>query len=71
METIKVSLNLWGRERQVVVSPLSGGDYQLYIDDFFQGQIIKRQGRYVFEYTNKCDLPGDDLQGLLDSLQGP
>lgn len=69
MAGIDLTISLWGRERRVVVSALMGGNYHLYIDKFFQGQIIKRQGKYECLYTTGCDLPGDDIQGLLDVLQ--
>lgn len=71
MVDINLTISLWGRERKVSVSDVSGtgGIYHIYVDSFFQGQIFRRQGRFVIEYNVGCDLPGDDLQGLFDRLE--
>jgi len=65
---IEITLNLWGRDRQIRVTRLQGGGYHLYVDSFFQGMIMRREGRLIFQYITGCDLTGDDLQGLLDVL---
>lgn len=70
MTEIDLIISLWGRERKVSVSDVSGtgGIYHIYVDSFFQGQIFRRQGVFVIEYNKGCDLCGDDLQGLFDVL---
>lgn len=71
MVDIELTMSLWGRERKVSVSDVSGtgGIYHLYIDEFLHGQIFRRKGRFVIEYNKGCDLPGDELMGLFDVLE--
>lgn len=56
MVDINLTISLWGRERKVEVK-------------YFQGQIFRRGGAFVIEYNVRCDLCGDDLQGLFDVLE--
>ncbi|MDF2189266.1 hypothetical protein [Paraflavitalea sp. CAU 1676] len=54
--------------RQVEISPVngSGGNWHVYIDHYYIGQIFKRSGEWVCVPHNTEGIHGDDLQILAD-----
>ncbi|WP_146217415.1 hypothetical protein [Chitinophaga sp. S165] len=57
----------FGHETKTIelVAPSGGGQgYQLMIDKYYQGRLIKTQGKWVGKFNPGCDLTVDDINIL-------
>lgn len=64
----------FGRVRKTVKlrEPSGGaGGYQLFIDDFYQGMIVKIKGEWVGHLNPASQLTGDDIMAIGEIIDSP
>lgn len=57
------------RKKVRLMRPSYGGDYQILIDNFIEGAIVRRSTGYAAYLNKNSDLTGDDLEILFQLLR--
>lgn len=74
MTTIEFTATFGHVKKTVRLTQPSGGagGYQLFVDDFYQGMIVKIKGEWVGHLNPASQLTGDDIMAIgeiIDSLE--
>jgi hypothetical protein len=72
MEVIEI-MGSFGNEKKLIkiVQPhLSGNVYQVLIDNWYQGSIMKIRGEWLAYWNAKSDLGTDDIAIIGDIIDG-
>jgi len=54
--------------KQVELAYITGGYYHIFIDRYYQGQIVKRQGKWTVLLQDPESMTIDDMQILSDMV---
>lgn len=65
MKTLEFAATFGNTTKQVQLTAPSGGEgVQVIIDNFYQGMLFKRQGKWVGYFNENSNLAADDAQIL-------
>lgn len=71
MKTIELSVPFGNEYKSVKIieNSMGGGNYQIMIDNYYQGDVVKIRGKWQAHLNNKSELTIDDIQLLSEIVE--
>lgn len=59
----------YGEIRLLAPMGAAGNSYQVYINNYFQGMLFTRDGKWIQHFNEKCKLKPSDVEKIIEIIE--